>query len=76
MTNGQLHGALLNEVYDRIVTGPGRTELELTRAIYGEDVMFSKVNQQIRRLVKDGSIHRKGEGNKREPYRYYPTTED
>ena len=62
---------LLNSVYYQIYTGPGRTELELTRALFGEKMLFSRINMQIRKLMDTGRIYRVGKGNRSDPFRYF-----
>ena len=73
-------GARPAPVYDRvfreIVAGPGRTALQLTRAIYGPNLLYSRVNPQCRRLMEDGRVRREGGGGMGDPYRYYPTDDD
>jgi hypothetical protein len=48
--------------------GPGRTELELAKAIHGPDGYQQQVNQDINLLIGRGKIERREET----PYRYYP----
>ena len=67
---------VLNAVYFQICTGPGRTEMELTRTMYGPDRVVTKIAVQVRQLLKDGRVYRKGEGNRRDPFRYYPVQEE
>ncbi|MCP3463048.1 hypothetical protein [Bradyrhizobium sp. CCGUVB23] len=52
--------------------GPGRTEIELAKAIHGDDAYQQQVNQDVRMLVDAGKIVRRGGGGPNDPYRYYP----
>ncbi|KRQ01294.1 hypothetical protein AOQ73_18235 [Bradyrhizobium pachyrhizi] len=52
--------------------GPGRTEIELARAIHGESAYQQQVNQDLRMLVDREAVERRGGGGPEEPYRYYP----
>lgn len=63
---------VLDAVHDEISRNPGRTELELTRAIYGEHPFYSRVNVQCRRLILEGRIYRQGNGGRKDPFRYFP----
>ena len=54
--------------------GPGRTEIELARAIYGEGATQQQVNQVCSLLESRGLVERRGAGGQSEPYRYYPHT--
>lgn len=51
--------------------GPGRTEIELARAIHGEGAYQQQVNQDLRMLVDSGAVERRG-GGPDGPYRYFP----
>jgi hypothetical protein len=55
-----------------IARGPGRTELELARAIHGGRATQQYVNQDCTMLVIEGKAERRGAGRKKEPYRYWP----
>lgn len=56
------------EVLDFLIAkGPGRTERELARAIFGERGQQPQVNQDCRMLEARGRI--RGEGH---PRRWYP----
>jgi hypothetical protein len=48
--------------------GPGRTELELAKAIHGESGYQQQVNQDLALLVGRGAVERRSEA----PYRYFP----
>jgi hypothetical protein len=51
--------------------GPGRTELELARAVHGPEAYQQQVNQDLDLLVRQGAIERRGEGGAADPFRYY-----
>lgn len=57
-----------------IQKGPGRTELELARAIHGDKAHSQNVNTYCVMLVIEGKAERRGGGGPGEPYRYWPTT--
>ncbi|MDE2906699.1 MAG: hypothetical protein OXQ28_11515 [Acidobacteriota bacterium] len=67
---------VLRRVVQLIAEEPGRTQLELTRAIYGPDLRHTRLNLQLGRLVKEGKLRREGVGGKADPFRYYPVIED
>ena len=52
-----------------IEKGPGRTEVELAKAIYGPTGYQQQVNEDCRRLEKGNKVERRGD---RPPFRYYP----
>ncbi len=54
-----------------IEKGPGRTEIELARAIHGDNAYQQQVNQDVRMLVGKGKIERRGTGGPNDPYRYF-----
>jgi hypothetical protein len=54
-----------------IAKGPGRTELELARAIYGDGGYQQSVNQDCEALARMGKAERRGGGIQGNPYRYY-----
>lgn len=54
-----------------IEKGPGRTEIELARAIHGDTAYQQQVNQDLRMLVDEGKIKRRGMGGTNDPYRYW-----
>jgi hypothetical protein len=54
-----------------IEKGPGRTELELAEAIYGDRAYQQRVNQDCRLLVDRKQIERRGTGGQADPYRYF-----
>ena len=76
MKERQGRGSLLHRVARLIAKQPGRTELELTRAIYGRDMLYTRVNVQVRVLIRAGKVRREGAGYRSDPYRYFPATED
>lgn len=55
-----------------IEKGPGRSEIDLARAIHGDKAYQQQVNQDIRMLVDSGQVERCGDGGVNDPYRYYP----
>jgi len=55
-----------------IEKGPGRTEAELARAIYGGRATQPMVNQDLALLIGRGSVLRKGNGGPADPYRLFP----
>ena len=55
-----------------IQKGPGRTELELARAIHGGESYQQSVNTHCAMLVIEGKAERRGAGGRGEPYRYWP----
>ncbi len=76
MKERQGHGSLLRRVARLIAKQPGRTEMELTRAIYGRDMLYTRVNVQVHLLVRDGKVRREGAGYRSDPYRYFPEAQD
>lgn len=58
-----------------IEKGPGRTEAELARAMYGADGQQPQVNQDCRILERRGLVERRGVGGPGDPFRYFPATE-
>jgi len=50
--------------------GPGRTEAELARAIYGDKAYQQRVNQDCFMLVIEGKAEQRGAGRRGDPYRY------
>ena len=56
--------------------GPGRTELELARAIHGDKAYQQGVNTHCSMLVIEGKAERRGAGGPGDPYRYWPTEHD
>jgi hypothetical protein len=51
---------------------PGRSGLELSQAIYGEEAGELRVRQDLERLVSSGEIERRGIGSLTDPHSYYP----
>lgn len=54
-----------------IKKGPGRTEAELAKAIFGEAGYQQQVNGDCNLLVNRGVVKCCGEGGAGDPYRYY-----
>lgn len=52
--------------------GPGRTELQLARALFGENAIQQSVNQDCNMLLNASKVSREGEGGPSDPFRYYP----
>jgi hypothetical protein len=56
-----------------ISRGPGRTERQLSEAIYGEKNGYQQhVNQDCVLLLGRGEVKRVGSGGPADPYRYEP----
>jgi hypothetical protein len=51
---------------------PGRSALELSQAIYGDEASQLGVQQDLGRLVSSGEIERRGVGTLTDPHSYYP----
>ncbi|HEX4676342.1 MAG TPA: hypothetical protein VH209_13490 [Steroidobacteraceae bacterium] len=51
---------------------PGRSALELSQAIYGDEASELGVQQDLGRLVSSGEIECRGIGSLTDPYSYYP----
>jgi hypothetical protein len=51
---------------------PGRSALELSPAIYGDEASELGVQQDLGRLVSSGEIECRGIGSLTDPYSYYP----
>jgi len=51
---------------------PRVTELELARAIYGDEGQPQQVSEDCRALVACGNVYRIGRGEADDPYRYWP----
>jgi hypothetical protein len=54
-----------------IENGPGRTEIELARAIHGRGAYQQQVNQDCNMLVNSGKVERRGGGRINDPFRYF-----
>lgn len=54
-----------------IENGPGRSETELSEAIYGIPGYPQRVQQDLVRLVSSGEIKRRGVGSLTDPRSYY-----
>lgn len=59
-------------VHYLVCMGSGRTELELTRAIYGAQITHSRLNIVLSMLRAKKLVRREGSGRKNDPYRYWP----
>jgi hypothetical protein len=55
-----------------ISKGPGRTAVELARAIHGGRAYQPQVNQDCALLVASRKAERRGGGGVGDPYRYFP----
>jgi hypothetical protein len=53
--------------------GPGRTELELAKAIHGDAGVQQNVNQDCEALARMGRVDRRGAGGPGQPFRFSPT---
>jgi hypothetical protein len=51
--------------------GPGRTEVELAKAIFGPDGYQQQVNQDCRSLLVAGKVLRRGSGGHGDPFTHY-----
>jgi hypothetical protein len=51
---------------------PGRSALQLSQAIYGDEASELGVQQDLGRLVSSGEIERRGVGTLTNPHSYYP----
>jgi len=54
-----------------IKNGPGRTEAELSEAVFGDRAYQQRVNGDCRLLVEQGAVERRGTGGPGDPYKYY-----
>lgn len=59
-------------VHFLIDKGPGRTEAELSNAIFGGNAPQQRVNQECRLLNNRGVVERRGDGGPADPFRYFP----
>jgi hypothetical protein len=55
-----------------VENGPGRSALELSQAIYGDQGGVLRLQQDLVRLVSSGEIERRGIGSLTDPHSYYP----
>jgi hypothetical protein len=51
---------------------PGRSALELSQAIYGDEAGELRIQQDLGRLISSGEIERRGIGSLADPHAYYP----
>jgi hypothetical protein len=63
--------ALADDIEALVGMRPGLTEAEIADHLYGANGYQQKVNSTCRRLVKQGRVHREGEGYQSDPYRYH-----
>jgi hypothetical protein len=57
-----------------IEKGPGRTEVQLSDAIFGGGEP-TRVTRALRDMAERGWVMQRGRGSEDDPYRYYPTQE-
>ena len=69
MRRNVLH--LRERIFHYVKRYPGSTELEISKAIYGERILASKINSTWRDLIEKGILTRQGNGIRNNPYRYY-----
>jgi hypothetical protein len=55
-----------------IENGPGRTQVELAQAIFGERGYQQRVNQDCYALARMELVEQRGDGGQHDPFRYYP----
>lgn len=56
-----------------IESGPGRTQKQLSEAIFGErDGYQQRVNWECRSLAESGQVVKKGAGVPGDPFTYFP----
>lgn len=55
-----------------ITKGPGRTEVELAKAIHGPSGYQQQVNQDCSMLVGCAAVERRGDGGVTDPFTYWP----
>jgi hypothetical protein len=55
-----------------IENAPGRSEMELSQAMYGDASSHLRVQQDLARLVSSGEIERRGIGSLTNSHSYYP----
>ncbi len=63
--------ALWEKLLFEIENEPGRTESDLSRAIFGPDGCQQRVNQECRLLMNAGKVERRGAGGPAEPFTYH-----
>jgi hypothetical protein len=67
---------ILDALQFLIENGPGRTEAELARAIFGRDAYQQRVNGDCRLLENRGLVERRGTGGPGDPFTYFPKDSD
>jgi hypothetical protein len=55
-----------------IEKGPGRTQRELSEAIFGTGGYQQRVNVECDMLARQGAVEVRGSGGPSDPFRYYP----
>ncbi len=55
-----------------IEQGPGRTAVQLAKAIHGSSGYQQQINQDCEMLARMGTIERRGAGGPTSSYRYFP----
>jgi hypothetical protein len=63
---------ILEVVQFLIENGPGRTQRELSEAIFASDGYQQRVNVECGLLVQRGLVDCRGNGTPSDPYTYYP----
>jgi hypothetical protein len=51
---------------------PGRSALELSQAIHGDEAGELRVRQDLEKLVSSGNVERRGIGSDPDQHSYYP----
>ena len=75
MANDRQSTRLLYQTLDYLIAnGPGRSAIELSKAIYGdgEKGTQQRVNPACNALITFGRVERRGGGVPNDPFRYYP----
>jgi hypothetical protein len=55
-----------------VENGPGRSALELSQSVHGDQAGDLRVRQDLEKLVSSGEIERRGIGSLSDPHSYYP----
>ena len=53
---------------------PGKTEMELAKALFGPRTYQQRVNSDCHLLINRGLVERRGMGGLSDPFRYYSIT--
>jgi hypothetical protein len=56
-----------------IEKGPGRTQVELAKAIHGDDGHQQQVNQDLNLLTDKGKCEKRGDDGAENSFRYFPS---